>query len=119
MLLKIETQHKKKCGKDIKVKATPPIKGVEFAYALHLSKCIGCRRCVYACVRENNLSRSPHQVYTLRVLRFKKRINEFFRKQITTTIRKAYRSQDTTIVAMSKMDETIMCQSVSCACDLD
>ncbi|MCA9253868.1 MAG: twin-arginine translocation signal domain-containing protein, partial [Phycisphaerales bacterium] len=25
--------------------------GVEFVYALHLGRCIGCRRCVHACVQ--------------------------------------------------------------------
>ena len=36
-----------------------PNDGVEFVYALHLGRCIGCRRCVHACVAENNQSRSP------------------------------------------------------------
>ena len=37
--------------------------GVEFVYALHLGRCIGCRRCVHACVEENNQSRSPEVQY--------------------------------------------------------
>ncbi len=41
--------------------------GVEFVYALNLSRCIGCRRCVYACVNENNQSRSP-QIQYIRVI---------------------------------------------------
>ena len=41
--------------------------GVEFVYALNLSRCIGCRRCVHACVAENNQSRSPEIQY-IRVL---------------------------------------------------
>jgi len=49
-------------------KATP---GVKFGYGLDLSRCIGCRRCVTACVKENNLSRTP-QVQWITVLRFKK-----------------------------------------------
>jgi molybdopterin-containing oxidoreductase family iron-sulfur binding subunit len=40
---------------------------VEFAYALDISRCIGCRRCVYGCVEENNQSRDP-QVHWIRVL---------------------------------------------------
>ncbi|MFT7485375.1 MAG: Fe-S-cluster-containing dehydrogenase component [Candidatus Paceibacteria bacterium] len=44
-----------------------PKEGVEFVYALNLSRCIGCRKCVYACVEENNQSRSP-QVQYIRVL---------------------------------------------------
>jgi len=41
--------------------------GVQFAYALNLTRCIGCRKCVHACVRENNQSRSPEIQY-IRVL---------------------------------------------------
>lgn len=54
-------------GKKVNVGAEPPIPGVRFAYALDLSRCIGCRRCVYACVDENNQSRDP-QVHWIRVL---------------------------------------------------
>lgn len=49
--------------KDIKAKD-----GVEFAYALNLTRCIGCRKCVHACVEENNQSRSPEIQY-IRVLK--------------------------------------------------
>ncbi len=42
----------------IYVKATPAKKGVKFAMALDLNKCIGCRRCAYACVMENNQARN-------------------------------------------------------------
>ncbi len=42
----------------ITVKATAPRKGVKYAMALDINKCIGCRRCVYACVMENNQGRN-------------------------------------------------------------
>lgn len=45
--------------------------GVEFVYALNLSRCIGCRKCVHACVEENNQSRSPEIQY-IRVLKMEK-----------------------------------------------
>ncbi|UCD76586.1 MAG: 4Fe-4S dicluster domain-containing protein [Phycisphaerales bacterium] len=45
--------------------------GVEFVYALNLSRCIGCRRCVHACVAENNQSRNPEIQY-IRVLEIPK-----------------------------------------------
>ncbi len=48
--------------KDIKAKD-----GVEFVYALNLSRCVGCRKCVHACVDENNQSREPEIQY-IRVL---------------------------------------------------
>lgn len=44
-----------------------PKDGVEFVYALNLSRCIGCRKCVHACVAENNQSREPEIQY-IRVL---------------------------------------------------
>ena len=48
-----------------------PPKRVVFGYALDLSRCIGCRRCVYACVEENNQSRDP-QIHWIRVLEMEK-----------------------------------------------
>jgi len=58
-----------------KVKPTltdpPPLDGVEFAYGLNISRCIGCRKCVHACVEENNQSRSPEIQY-IRVLEMEK-----------------------------------------------
>ena len=34
-----------------------PLAGVEFGYALNLTRCIGCRKCAHACLKENNQSR--------------------------------------------------------------
>ena len=48
---------KKHC-QEIKVKWTLPKKGVRYAMALDLNRCIGCRRCAYACVQENNVDRT-------------------------------------------------------------
>jgi len=45
------------------VRDLKPLDGVEFAYALNLTRCIGCRRCVHACVAENNQSRTPEIQY--------------------------------------------------------
>jgi len=69
---RLERQYKEKFGVDIKVGAEPPIEGVTFAYALDIGRCIGCRRCVHACVDENNQSRSPEVQY-IRVLEMEKR----------------------------------------------
>jgi len=50
-----------KCQKDYGVRPTmrdlKPLDGVEFAYALNLTRCIGCRKCAHACLAENNQSR--------------------------------------------------------------
>ncbi|HEV2393998.1 MAG TPA: 4Fe-4S dicluster domain-containing protein [Verrucomicrobiae bacterium] len=45
-----------------------PMDGVEFIYCLNLTRCIGCRKCVHACVAENNQSRTPEIQY-IRVLK--------------------------------------------------
>ena len=50
------------------VRDLKPMDGVEFVYALNLTRCIGCRKCVHACVNENNQSRSPEIQY-IRVLK--------------------------------------------------
>ncbi len=71
ILKNLEKELAEKYGKAVTVKATPPMENVEFGYALDLSRCIGCRRCVYACVKENNQSRDP-QVHWIKVLEFKK-----------------------------------------------
>ncbi len=46
-------------GVNISLSDPQPIKGVRFVYCLNLSKCNGSRRCVTACVNENNQSRNP------------------------------------------------------------
>ncbi|MEK6543294.1 MAG: 4Fe-4S dicluster domain-containing protein [Elusimicrobiota bacterium] len=65
----------KQVEKDYGVRPTltdpPPLPGVEFAYALNIGRCIGCRKCVYACVKENNQSRDPEIQY-IRVLQMRK-----------------------------------------------
>ncbi len=56
-LVKLEKRYEARFGTHVDVRATPHAEGVKFAYALDLSRCIGCRRCVHACVKENNQSR--------------------------------------------------------------
>jgi molybdopterin-containing oxidoreductase family iron-sulfur binding subunit len=71
VIQRLEKQYLNEFNKKITVKTTAPIPGVVFGYGLDLSRCIGCRRCVYACVNENNQSRNP-QIHWITVLRFKK-----------------------------------------------
>lgn len=71
ILTRLEKEYTEKYGKEIEVSATEPIPGVLYGYGLDLSRCIGCRRCVYGCVEENNQSRDP-QIHWITVLRFKK-----------------------------------------------
>jgi Fe-S-cluster-containing dehydrogenase component len=71
VIARLEQEYEEKYKKAIKVGDEKPIPGVLFGYGLDLSRCIGCRRCVYACVDENNQSKDP-QVQWISVLRFKK-----------------------------------------------
>lgn len=68
---RLEKEYSKKYKKKIHIGNEKAIPGVLFGYGLNLSKCIGCRRCVYACVDENNQSLNP-QTHWITVLRFKK-----------------------------------------------
>jgi Fe-S-cluster-containing dehydrogenase component len=67
----LEKKYKEKYGKDFHVSDESAAEGVEFGYALDLSRCIGCRRCVYGCVKENNQSREP-QIQWIEVLQMEK-----------------------------------------------
>lgn len=65
---RLKKQYKEQYGVDFKLSTQGAIPDVLFSYGLDLSRCIGCRRCVYACVNENNQSRKP-QIQWIRVLR--------------------------------------------------
>jgi Fe-S-cluster-containing dehydrogenase component len=67
----METEYTAKYGKNVTVSTTGAQPGVLFGYGLDLSRCVGCRRCVYGCVNENNQSRHP-QVHWIRVLEMDK-----------------------------------------------
>jgi molybdopterin-containing oxidoreductase family iron-sulfur binding subunit len=67
VLRRIETETGQAYGAEVNVSAPPPLDGVEFGYALNLSRCNGSRKCVTACMEENNQSRDPEMQY-IRVL---------------------------------------------------
>jgi len=71
LIKSLEEQYSAKYGKEFHVSDEPAADGIEFGYALDLSRCIGCRRCVYACVKENNQSRDP-QIHWIQVLQMDK-----------------------------------------------
>ena len=56
---RIAAEQSERYGRTVKVEDPPPIEGVKFAFAISLSMCNGNRRCVEACVKENNQSRNP------------------------------------------------------------
>jgi len=68
VLTRIENEVEKEYAIRPHVRDLRPMDGVEFVYCLNLTRCIGCRKCVHACVAENNQSRDPEIQY-IRVLR--------------------------------------------------
>jgi molybdopterin-containing oxidoreductase family iron-sulfur binding subunit len=58
-LAELEKKYTKQYGREVKVHSTPAREGVVFGFGLDLSRCNGNRKCVTACVEENNQSRAP------------------------------------------------------------
>jgi len=76
-LARLEREYDERFGRDdFTVAADGPLRGVKFAYALNLAKCIGCRRCTHACVEENNQHRGHgdrgDEIEYIRVLEMEK-----------------------------------------------
>jgi Fe-S-cluster-containing dehydrogenase component len=62
-------------GKKVSVDITEAQPGMLMGYALNIRKCIGCRRCVKACVEENNQSRGERpgeRIEWIQVLRMER-----------------------------------------------
>ncbi len=68
VLGRLERKYAVKYGRPFTVSAMPPMDRTLFGFGLDLSKCIGCRKCVHACVRENNVSRDV-EIHYIRVIR--------------------------------------------------
>jgi Fe-S-cluster-containing dehydrogenase component len=71
VIARLELDVMQKYGKEVTIRDPEPIEGVQFAYALNLSICIGCRKCEEACHVENNHDRATHASY-IRVLEMDK-----------------------------------------------
>ncbi|MFO0675325.1 MAG: 4Fe-4S dicluster domain-containing protein [Polyangiaceae bacterium] len=67
VLRRLETDAEAKHGRKVTISDYPPLAGVEYGYALNLSRCIGCRKCAEACHVENNHDRATNNSY-IRVL---------------------------------------------------
>lgn len=67
ILRRIENEIARDYGAKVAVRDIPPMDGVEYGYALNLTRCNGNRKCVEACVKENNQTRDPEMQY-IRVL---------------------------------------------------
>jgi Fe-S-cluster-containing dehydrogenase component len=72
VIRRLEEKYLKKYGRKVQISTQPADTGTLWGYGLDLSRCIGCRRCVYACVKENNQSRVHPQLQWIRVIRLKK-----------------------------------------------
>ncbi len=71
ILRRLERETMKQYGREVHIQDLKPRPGIQYAYALNLGRCIGCRRCVHACVEENNQSREPRIEY-IRVMEMPK-----------------------------------------------
>jgi molybdopterin-containing oxidoreductase family iron-sulfur binding subunit len=71
VLERLRRKYSKDYGREVELDAVGPIDDVVYGYGLDIARCIGCRRCVYACVDENNQSRDP-EIHWIRVLEFER-----------------------------------------------
>ena len=72
VIARLEEKYRREYGKQLQISTQPARPKTLWGYGLDLSRCIGCRRCVYACVKENNQSRRDPQLQWIRVIRLKK-----------------------------------------------
>jgi molybdopterin-containing oxidoreductase family iron-sulfur binding subunit len=72
VIAKLEERYFQRYGKRFQIGTQDALPNTLWGYGLELSRCIGCRRCVYACVKENNNSRYKPQLHWIRVLRLKR-----------------------------------------------
>ncbi|RJP26830.1 MAG: 4Fe-4S dicluster domain-containing protein [Candidatus Omnitrophota bacterium] len=71
ILERLEKEIEQRYDVKANIEDPKPLPGVQYAYALNIGRCVGCRRCVHACVEENNQSRDPRIEY-IRVLEMEK-----------------------------------------------
>lgn len=57
ILKSLEEKCRQEHGVSPTIRDLRPMNGVEYGYALNLTRCIGCRKCAHACLKENNQSR--------------------------------------------------------------
>ena len=72
---RLEKRYSGEYSKKVSVDITEAQPGVLMGYALNIRKCIGCRRCVKACVEENNQSRGARpgeRIEWIQVLRMER-----------------------------------------------
>ena len=62
-IARLERLAKLRTGVDVNIQSTGAQPGVQFGYGFNISKCKGFRRCVEACINENNLDRKAGTQY--------------------------------------------------------
>ncbi len=68
---RLEAEAKRDYGADVTIRDHKAEGGVQLAYALNLSICVGCRKCAEACHEENNHDRPSNNSY-IRVFEMQK-----------------------------------------------
>jgi molybdopterin-containing oxidoreductase family iron-sulfur binding subunit len=63
IIARLEAETLERYGAEVTIRDDHPTEGVQFGYALNLSICVGCRRCVDACHHENNHDRQTRNSY--------------------------------------------------------
>jgi Fe-S-cluster-containing dehydrogenase component len=72
---RLKRKYKRDYGKDFDISTKGAMDDVKFVYMLDIGRCIGCRKCVYGCVDENNQSRATDdstQIHYVRVVKMEK-----------------------------------------------
>ena len=87
-IARLEKRYTEEYGKKVTVDGVPAEKDVLYGYALNIQKCIGCRRCVHACVKENNQSRHNPEIQWIRVIKMEK--GNFFKDKMDQGYPKGY-----------------------------
>ncbi|RJO70435.1 MAG: 4Fe-4S dicluster domain-containing protein [Myxococcales bacterium] len=60
---RLEREAQREYGVKVRIEDPPPLPNVKYGYALNLTTCIGCRKCVEACRKENNHNRAMNGSY--------------------------------------------------------
>lgn len=82
VLRRLERDTLEEYGREVQIDDVRPVPGVQFGYGLNLSLCIGCRKCVEACHKENNHDRATYNSY-IRVLELEKGGNDLNESDVT------------------------------------
>jgi len=100
ILRRLEAETLQSYGREVSISDVRPVEGVAFAYALNLSRCIGCRKCAEACHQENNHDRA-HSTSYIRVLEMEQGSMELERGNV---------DYDHTVPAPGKYYMPVQCQ---------